>query len=160
MPEVEFELSPVEEPELDLEPSGGDVPDVHGGVVSSSGFVVSGFGVVTRIRGRVVPVPVEEDPVEVPVVSGPSRAARLVGGMSPRYPERQRLAGREATVVLVVQVDEAGRAVGARVIGEANLDFARSAVEAVMAARYEPSMDDGRPVPSEVRVRIEFRISP
>jgi TonB family protein len=90
-----------------------------------------------------------------------TRRARPAARLEPAYPERQRLAGRTATVLLLVQVNASGQADRIEVLTpEVPEDFVRSATSAARAMRYEPALEDDQPIPSAIRVRIEYRLDP
>jgi len=90
---------------------------------------------------------------------GPSRSARVVGDLDPRYPERQRAAGRSATVLLLVHIDENGRPSEVEPLNDdIHPDFIRAAVSAARKARYEPALAEGRPVACAIRVRVQFQL--
>jgi len=94
-------------------------------------------------------------------LGGVSRQARPAARLQPAYPERQRLAGRTATVLLLVQVNASGQAERVEVLTpDVPEDFVRSASSAARSMRYEPALEDGQPIPSAIRVRIEYRLDP
>jgi TonB family protein len=94
-------------------------------------------------------------------LGGVSRQARPAARLEPAYPERQRLAGRTATVLLLVHVNASGQADRIEVLTPDVLeDFVRSAASAARAMRYEPALEDGRPVASAIRLRVEYRLDP
>jgi TonB family protein len=90
---------------------------------------------------------------------GNTRAARPRGEIKPTYPERQRRAGREATVILSVHLDESGRVQTIDVVTpNVATEFLLSALSAAKAIHYDPSLVDGRPTASLLQVRIEYRL--
>lgn len=93
-------------------------------------------------------------------VKGKSRSARPKASITPVYPESERKAGRSATVLLEVLVDEKGRATEVRLIGGANEPqaFVSSAISAARNARYEPALEDGVPVPCYIKVNITYKL--
>jgi len=83
-----------------------------------------------------------------------------LGNQPPRYPRRARRDGLEGRVVLSAQVSAAGRIVGLEVVqssGHAILD--RAAFRAVNRWTVRPARQGGKPVPSEVRIPILFRLT-
>lgn len=83
-----------------------------------------------------------------------------LGNQPPRYPRRARRDGLEGRVVLSAQVSAAGRIVGLEVVrssGHEILD--RAAVRAVNRWTVRPARQGSRPVPSEVRIPILFRLT-
>ncbi len=83
-----------------------------------------------------------------------------LGNQPPRYPRRARRHGLEGRVVLSARVSAAGRIVGLEVVrssGHEILD--RAAVRAVNRWIVRPARQGSRPVPSEVRIPILFRLT-
>lgn len=169
-PEVELVFEPVCEHEASEheKPSESDVTvTVSGDPNPTTGYPVCAVGLRTHPRSyrpveSAAPVTVspETPAVSVPQqVGGPSRAARVVGDLDPRYPERQRTAGRSATVLLLISLDEGGRPEDVEVLNEdVHSDFIKAAVSAARKAKYEPALVDGRPVGSKIRVRVQFQL--
>ena len=83
-----------------------------------------------------------------------------LGNQPPRYPRRARRDGLEGRVVLSARVSAAGRIVGLEVVrssGHEILD--RAAFRAVNLWTVRPARQGSRPVPSEVRIPILFRLT-
>ena len=83
-----------------------------------------------------------------------------LGNQPPRYPRRARRDGLEGRVVLSARVSAAGRIVGLEVVrssGHEILD--RAAFRAVNRWTVRPARQGSRPVPSEVRIPILFRLT-
>lgn len=83
-----------------------------------------------------------------------------LGNQPPRYPRRARRDGLEGRVVLSARVSAAGRIVGLEVVrssGHEILD--RAAVRAVNRWTVRPARQGSKPVPSEVRIPILFRLT-
>lgn len=83
-----------------------------------------------------------------------------LGNQPPRYPRRARRDGLEGRVVLSARVSAAGRIVGlevARSSGHEILD--RAAVRAVNRWIIRPARQGSKPVPSEIRIPILFRLT-
>jgi len=107
----------------------------------------------------VEPAPVEPAPV-APVASSIAQAPELLPGQpAPRYPASALRRGESGTVVLRVQVDAEGRAGDVEIVersGSRELD--RAAAEAALRWRFRPARDgEGRPLPGEAIVPVEFR---
>jgi protein TonB len=86
------------------------------------------------------------------------RAAAPEGPIEPRYPNRQRILGREGTVVLRVTVATDGRARSLVVVTSAGDEFDAAAREAAEAARFRPALRAGQPVASTVTLRVRFHL--
>jgi TonB family protein len=90
---------------------------------------------------------------------GASRHARPTEPLTPAYPERQRQAGRDATVLLLVHVDSAGKAGQMEVLSpDEDRDFVNAALAAARKTRYEPALEEGQAVAGVIRIRVEFRL--
>jgi TonB family protein len=102
--------------------------------------------------------PVAPEPPK-PAPRGESRDARITRQSKPAYPSAAREDGVEGTVVLEVSVGADGKVTSARVdksSGDRRLD--RAAAEAVQRWSYEPSLKDGTPIVSSMRVRVQFKL--
>ena len=84
-----------------------------------------------------------------------SRLPHPVSALEPAFPEEARRAGVEGTVILQVDIDEAGLVKQVAVVQSLGYGCDESAVEAVKGARFVPAAAGEDPVP--VRVRIPFR---
>jgi protein TonB len=94
---------------------------------------------------------------------GPSRSAEMSAGKCrpPRYPAIARDRGWEGRVVIRCAVDATGEVTEARVeesSGREVLDEA--ALAAVRRWRFEPALEEGTPVASEVSIPIRFALEP
>lgn len=178
-PTVEVVLEPVQEAKAtdEEQPLAGDVlPDSGGEAEPSGAYPVCAVGVRTRPRpvrpaAKPVPAPAVEKPKAPPAVpvvppppvvepeKGPSRTARVLGGLSPRYPSRQQSKGNTATVLLLIRLDEKGRPADVQLLSEdVHPDFVEAAIAAAKRAHYEPALVNGKPAASDIRVRIRFQL--
>ena len=83
-----------------------------------------------------------------------------LGNQPPRYPRRARRDGLEGRVVLSARVSAAGRIIGLEVVrssGHEILD--RAAFRAVNRWTVRPARQGSRPVSSEIRIPILFRLT-
>jgi protein TonB len=87
-----------------------------------------------------------------------SAAAAEPGNAPPVYPREARAKGLEGQVTLKVAVSEAGK-VGEVTVLSGEEPFVSAAVDAVRRWRYAPATRDGRSAPSDVIVRIPFRLT-
>lgn len=121
----------------------------------------------------VAPAPVEAPaPAPAPAAPPPTRRGDLVeagpGVVAPRtlsipgakYPDRARREKREATIGILVLVDENGAPVATKVQeGDPfGVGFDEAALTAVRAARFEPATKDGVAVKMWKLVRVGFRL--
>ena len=94
-------------------------------------------------------------------------AYKIGGGVSPpipifkpepEYSEEARKAKFQGTVLLFVVVDEHGEPRDLRVIRPLGLGLDQKAIEAVQKWRFKPGMKDGKPVPVQATVEVNFRL--
>ena len=94
-------------------------------------------------------------------------AYRIGGGVSPpqvvfkvepEYSEEARKAKFQGTVVLFIVVDEKGNPRDLKVIRPLGLGLDQKAIEAVEKWRFKPGMKDGRPVPVQATIEVNFRL--
>lgn len=92
-------------------------------------------------------------------VSEVDELPRLVGAVTPRYPESLRVQGLSGHADLEYVITSSGRADPAsmRVVSSTHPEFARSATDAVLGARFRAARKSGRPVPTIVRQRVKFQ---
>jgi TonB family protein len=94
-------------------------------------------------------------------------AFRIGGGVSapvpifkpePEYSEEARKAKFQGTVLLAIVVDVDGKARDIRVIRTLGMGLDEKAIEAVSRWRFKPGYKDGRPVPVQAAVEVNFRL--
>lgn len=126
----------------------GGVPGGHGSGTARSS---------RPVEPRETAPAVAETPKPAP--KGETRTARILSQPRPAYPSDARDDGVEGTVALTVSIDAQGHVTSAKVAqssGDRRLD--RAAVEAVGKWTYAPSLKDGLPTDSSIRIRVEFRL--
>jgi periplasmic protein TonB len=84
--------------------------------------------------------------------------ALLIKKVEPEYPQEARDKRIEGTVVLQVQISEAGDVKEARLISGDPL-LAPAAIEAVKQWKYKPYLLNEEPVQVETRVTVDFRLN-
>ncbi len=82
----------------------------------------------------------------------------LAGLLRRYYPEREREAGVEGKVVMVLHVDPEGRVVRAESAGSGSADFIASARRIALLLRFSPTVVAGRRVPVRLRQAISFQL--
>ncbi len=94
-------------------------------------------------------------------------AYRIGGGVSPptvlfkvepEYSEEARKAKFQGTVVLFVVVDEKGNPKDLKVIRPLGLGLDQKAIEAVEKWKFSPGKKDGKPVPVQATIEVNFRL--
>ncbi|MBZ5608011.1 MAG: energy transducer TonB [Acidobacteriia bacterium] len=94
-------------------------------------------------------------------------AYRIGGGVSPptvlfkvepEYSEEARKAKFQGTVVLFVVVDEKGNPRDLKVIRPLGLGLDQKAIEAVEKWKFSPGKKDGKPVPVQATIEVNFRL--
>ena len=99
----------------------------------------------------VVPAPNEQTAI---ILSSKGAEKRLIHSVQPTYPSGS--SGTEGTIVLQAMVDENGKVADAKVV-EGNPALADAAVRAVKQWKYRPYLRDGKAVPFQTVVLIDFQ---
>jgi protein TonB len=90
------------------------------------------------------------------ILSSQGAEKRLIRHTQPVYPAEARKAGTEGTVVLKAVVSEAGIVAGVRLV-EGNPTLAVAAIGAVKQWHYRPYVRDGKALPFQTIVLVEFQ---
>jgi TonB family protein len=86
--------------------------------------------------------------------------ARLLKRVAPEYPRMAERDRTEGYVELALSITAEGDVENARVIAASPPGtFERAAIDAVRKWKYSPRTENGTPVPSEAKTRIEFKLS-
>ena len=92
---------------------------------------------------------------------------RIGGGVSapvvlfapePEFSEEARKAKVAGNVLVYLQVDTSGRPVHVRVLRGIGLGLDEKAIEAVRQYKFKPATENGKPVPVEMNVEVNFQI--
>jgi protein TonB len=94
------------------------------------------------------PVPVAKKVLDPKLIS----STRLV------YPPGARQSHIEGIVTVSASIDERGKVVGAKAVS-GPMVLRQAAVDSVSQWKYSPGSSDGKPVPSQVTVNLEFRLN-
>lgn len=91
--------------------------------------------------------------------SAGTHAAVLVKNAAPRYPTAAMRANQEGWVELAFTITSSGDVADVKVIdAQPRHVFDRAAVDAVSRWKYQPATQDGNPIASNKRQRIEFKL--
>ncbi len=172
-------ISHVEDPKLVMEPTlimppDTNIPKVNidqlGDPLSKSGIASNGFGSGGGMgSGRNGGVGSGSGPGFGPGSGGGmgGGAYRIGGGVSPpaiifkvepEYSEEARKAKFQGTVLLFVVVDEKGNPRDIKIIRPLGLGLDQKAVEAVEKWKFSPGKKDGKPVPVQAQIEVNFRL--
>ncbi len=77
----------------------------------------------------------------------------------PNYPPLLQAQGVQATVTLLLEIDEAGQVTSAKVVKPApQTEFNKAATSAALKQRWEPATRNGKPIPWRLPFTFEFRV--
>jgi protein TonB len=172
-------ISHVENPKLVMDPTLIMPPDTNipkvdspnlGDPLSKSGLASNGFGSGGGMgSGRGGGIGPGSGPGFGPGSGGGmgGGAYRIGGGVSPpsilykvepEYSEEARKAKFQGTVLLFVVVDEKGNPRDIKILRPLGLGLDQKAVEAVEKWKFSPGNKDGKPVPVQAQIEVNFRL--
>jgi periplasmic protein TonB len=172
-------ITHVENPKLVMDPTliiqpDANIPKVNtdqlGDPLAKAGLASNGFGAGGGMgNGRGGGVGPGSGPGFGPGSGGNmgGGAYRIGGGVSPptviykvepEYSEEARKAKFQGTVVLFVVVDEHGNPRDLKVIRPLGLGLDQKAIEAVEKWKFSPGKKDGKPVPVQATIEVNFRL--
>jgi TonB family protein len=116
-----------------------------------------------RIAEGPAPAPSDQGQPSPPVngiyhVGGGVSPPRVVHSVEPQYSEQARAAKINGICVLALVVGIDGIPQNVHVIRKLGSGLDQKAIEAVSAYRFEPAMFQGKPVPVEVNIEVNFQI--
>lgn len=85
-----------------------------------------------------------------------TKPPKLVKFVEAPYPESEKSAGKQASVVLQIGISATGSVDGAQVLQSAGAAFDEAALAAVKQFVFEPAEIDNRPAPIRIQYRYEF----
>lgn len=91
-------------------------------------------------------------------IGGGVSAPSVIYKVEPEYSEEARKAKFQGTVVLFVVVDEHGNPTALRVIRPLGLGLDQKAIDAVQKWKFRPGMKDGKAVPVQATIEVNFRL--
>jgi protein TonB len=162
-PKLPVEATLVGPPELNL-PRNQTGDPLSNLLAPSSGAGVSGIG-----SGRGNGVGVGTGPGHGPGSGGGTgddfylpgvgvSAPRAIYSPEPDYSDEARAAKYQGMVTLALVVRPDGRPASLRVVRSLGMGLDEKALEAVRVWRFEPGRKDGRPVPVQIEVEVDFRL--
>ncbi len=89
-----------------------------------------------------------------------TKPPKLVTFVEAPYPEREKLEGRTAAVVLELAISSTGRVTDAQVLESAGSAFDEAALAAAREFAFEPAEVDGVAAPIRINYRYEFSLEP
>jgi protein TonB len=106
------------------------------------------------------PPPAPPAPPAPPTNIGSSVDPSSRANNPPNYPREALRQGIEGTVVLLISIDAQGNVLDIKVERSSrNRDMDREAVQAARRWRFNPAVENGRPVASTVRVPVDFTLN-
>lgn len=90
--------------------------------------------------------------------SGLEVKPRPLDQVEPNYPFFLQQMGVEGWVIVEFIIDTNGKVVRARAHAASHDQFKQPAIESILKSTFSPGMENGRPVATRVRQRIEFRL--
>jgi TonB family protein len=85
-------------------------------------------------------------------------APRVLFKKEPEYSEEARKAKLQGTVILYIVVTPDGKATAMKVQKSVGLGLDEKALEAVAQWKFDPGKKDGKPVPVEAYIEVNFRL--
>lgn len=104
-------------------------------------------------RAQQAAAPALGDEVKRPKLTKPPRLVKFVEAP---YPESEKAAGKQASVVLQIAISATGSVDHAQVVQSAGAAFDQAAVEAVQGFVFEPAELDNKPAPIRIQYRYDF----
>lgn len=106
---------------------------------------------------RATPAPVAAPPTPAAPV-GESRDVRVITPPRPAYPPTAARNRQDGTVEVEFTVAADGSVQNAKVVNSSSRVFDSSALSAINGAKFDPKLENGQPVSSTLRRRIDFKL--
>ena len=138
---------------------------------NGTGLTILGTPSVTKVEGDsgapivsmsqatqpLLPTPAPRKPARV-YFAEPT-PPKLLSGKDPDYPATAKSLHMEGSVSMKLQIGVDGKVTGISVQDGTSL-FVTAATDAVKQWTYQPAMLNGRPIPSELAVKVDFSLNP
>lgn len=128
-------------------------PDLGAAADSSQGAVQ---GMFASSGNNLPPAPPAPPPTPIRI-GGEVKPPRLIARSVPVYPAAARQVGIEGNVVIDGVIDANGRVTKMKVLSGPSL-LRNAAMDAVQRWRYQPTLLDGKAVPVEMNITVEFHL--
>jgi TonB family protein len=89
-----------------------------------------------------------------------TKPPRLINFVEAPYPESEKAAGQQASVIVQIAISATGSVDNVSVVKSAGRAFDQAAVAAVQQFRFEPAEIDDKPAPIRIQYRYEFVLNP
>lgn len=89
-----------------------------------------------------------------------TKPPKLVSFVEAPYPESEKAAGQQASVVLQIAISATGTVENVSVVSSAGAAFDQAAIAAVRQFRFDPAEIDDKPAPIRIQYRYEFVLKP
>jgi len=83
---------------------------------------------------------------------------RVVFSPDPGFSNQARKAKYQGTCTLMIVVSAEGRITNIRVVSPVGMGLDQKAIDALKRWRFKPAMQDGKPVPVEMAVEVDFHL--
>ncbi|MEP7096877.1 MAG: energy transducer TonB, partial [Dokdonella sp.] len=107
---------------------------------------------------RATPAPVAAPPPAPEPPVGESRDVRVITPPRPAYPPTAARNRQDGTVDVEFTVAADGSVQNAKVVNSSSRVFDSSALSAIKGAKFEAKLENGKPVSSTLRRRIDFKL--
>lgn len=98
----------------------------------------------------------EDTPQRETIIEAISQMPKVLKEVKPKYPEEARRLGIEGSVVLLLEIDEKGNVVSAKIIKRAGYGLDEEALKAAYQLRFSPAMAGSKPVASKIKYTFTF----
>ena len=96
---------------------------------------------------------------ELRKVSNEEASQRLTKRVPPQYPQLAEVAHIQGTVLLAVTITESGSVTDVKAVSGHPI-LIQSAMDAVKQWEFDPFMEDGKPVPVQASIKVDFQLGP
>ena len=162
---------PLEQPRIHIDPTVDVQPDLHMtrtdlpnlGMPNSPLAGTSlgngrGTGIGSGIGGGVGPGSGGNMGGSIRRIGGGVSAPVVLFAPEPEFSEEARRAKVSGNVLVALQVDAQGRPTHVRILRGIGLGLDQKAIDAVSQYKFKPALENGRPVPVEMNVEVNFQI--